>query len=1594
MKTRNLIQTSLSIFRITGALVALLPLFGQAATFMPGNLVVSRIGDGSTTLSSAAFAMSLVEYNTAGTASGNVISIPVAASANQGGLTDSGSATSNGHLFRSPDGKYLTLAGYDAPVGTVSVTGTSSTANNRNVARIGSAGTVLVAARLTDAFNANNFRSVVTDSGNTYYLGGASNVRYADSSVSTATTSTAITSSGSTRGLILAVDANGNRFLVESLQTSISYFTGLPTSTATPTSLGITLTDCNAFLLLDRSPSVGAIGLGGLDTLYVADGSSTGSSGTAVLRKYEWSGSAWVAMGTATLSTSGSKLFGLTAKVNGNDGVDLYATTQIASGNSIVTITDSSNGNAFGGTLSGTLTVIATAAANTAFRGIAFAPVSYTVTYDGNGNTGGSAPSDNNAYAAGATVTVLGNTGGLTKTGYNFAGWNTTADGTGTTYSPGATFAINANTTLYALWISSTTYTVTYDGNGNTGGTAPTDANNYSPGATVTVLGNTGNLTKAGFAFAGWNTAANGSGSGYSPGNTFTINANTTLYAQDTANPDISVSTNTIAFGPVAVNGTSSEQSYSVSGGNLTADITLNAPSGFVISTTSGSGFGSSLTLTQSGGTVSATTIYVKFSPTAQQSYSGNIAHTSTGAVEVDVAVTGLGANPPSVSTQPATAITAAGATLNGTVTAANNAPITGRGFYYKTTPGVTTTDTQVSEGGTTQAPYSKGVTGLSPDQIYYYRSYAANSIGTTLDSSDVSFYTLANTPTAPTVGNPTQTSLDVAIGATDGNPAPTTYAVKETGTAKFVQADGTLGASAVFQTATAWGTTTVTGLSFGHQYTFQVQARNGASVNSSFGPSASASTLSAPLTPGNLVVYRVGSGTGSAVNTGNPVFLDEFTTAGVLVQSIPMPTTANGIQKPLIASGTATSEGLLNRSLDGRYLILTGYGTTTGGSSLAGTSSTNVPRVIGRVDTQGNIDTSTALTDWGNAQNPRSAISTDGTDFWGASANGVNYTTLGSTNSTALTNQNTRNISIVDGQLYISTSSSGKYVSTLGSGLPTAAGQPVTGIPGSLGTSPSGTSPYGFAFVNLTGGEGADTLYVADDGASTGIQKYSLVSGAWVLNGTITAASVRGITASVSGTSVTIYATTGGSGASGGGSVYTVTDTAGYNATPSSSSVTTMATASANTAFRGIAFAPKASQTISPIAANVSKTYGDPAYSAATTASSGLAISYASDNISVATVDRSGSVTIVGAGTAHITASQPGNDFYQAATPVQQTLTVDPAILTYIADPVSKVYGASNPAFTGTVTGFVGSDNQGNATTGTLSFDSVATELSGVGSYGIDGSGLSAANYVLVQALGNATALTVTARAVSLSGAKLYDGVASINAANLAVSNKVNADDVTVASGTATLSSANGGLHAISSLGNLALGGSAAPNYTLTGATGSARINPAPGAYAIVARTNKPITFAAANLVNVASDAGVTLSVSATAASSAQGGTAVLDSGIITYTPAADYSGPDSFTYTLSDDVGGSSIGTVQATVTETNAPSQITSLVVDSGTGSATLTASGAANVAYDIQSATDIEGAWTTMATVTASGSGQINYIDNSGTHSKRFYRLQEH
>src|ERR687895_698186 len=84
------------------------------------------------------------------------------------------------------------------------------------------------------------------------------------------------------------------------------------------------------------------------------------------------------------------------------------------------------------------------------------------------------------------------------------------------------------------------------------------------------------------------------------------------------------------------------------------------------------------------------------------------------------------------------------------------------------------------------------------------------------------------------------------------------------------------------------------------------------------------AAASAAPFQPDSLVVYRVGNGAAPVTNAATPVFLDEYSPTGMFIQSIAMPTMSSGANRQFTAQGTATLEGLINRSTDGRFLLLT----------------------------------------------------------------------------------------------------------------------------------------------------------------------------------------------------------------------------------------------------------------------------------------------------------------------------------------------------------------------------------------------------------------------------------------------------------------------------------------------------------------------------------------------------------------------------------------------------------------------------------------------------------------------------------------------
>jgi len=138
----------------------------------------------------------------------------------------------------------------------------------------------------------------------------------------------------------------------------------------------------------------------------------------------------------------------------------------------------------------------------------------FTVTFDGNEATGGTPPppvTTGSGYAI-----VLPDGGSLERTGYIFDGWNVV--------SP---YTVTGDVTLYAKWLP--VYTVTFDGNGATGGTVPA-VMKIDSGSSIS-LPDGGNLAKSDYSVGGWNTDSSGTGTNYGVGSSYTVANDITLYA-------------------------------------------------------------------------------------------------------------------------------------------------------------------------------------------------------------------------------------------------------------------------------------------------------------------------------------------------------------------------------------------------------------------------------------------------------------------------------------------------------------------------------------------------------------------------------------------------------------------------------------------------------------------------------------------------------------------------------------------------------------------------------------------------------------------------------------------------------------------------------------------------------------------------------------------------------------------------------------------------------------------------------------------------------------------------------------------------------
>ena len=321
---------------------------------------------------------------------------------------------------------------------------------------------------------------------------------------------------------------------------------------------------------------------------------------------------------------------------------------------------------------------------------------------------------------------------------------------------------------------------------------------------------------------------------------------------------------------------------------------------------------------------------------------------------------------------------------------------------------------------------------------------------------------------------------------------------------------------------------------------------------------------LAVPFTPGNLAVVHFGDGTAALGSAGTPMFIDEFTTAGTFVQSIPIPTAVGA--PLLVVSGTATSEGALMRSPNGQFLSFAGYGAPVGTAAIAGTASATVPRVVGIMTPAGvpNIAANTPVQF--SASNIRSGVFDGANNFWAGGGNSGTFYFGFTAASVTVQNAvlNTRVYNIQNGNLMFSTGSGTRGIYTF-AGMPTAAS-----VPALLFATGANSSPYAFA-INPAG----TVVYVADDtaGAAGGVQRWNNVAGTWTLVYTLSSGAVnigaRGLVVDWSGAAPVIYSTTG-EGVTVANRLIKIVDTGG------ASVPVTLTPVLPNRAFRGVAFTPQ----------------------------------------------------------------------------------------------------------------------------------------------------------------------------------------------------------------------------------------------------------------------------------------------------------------------------------------------------------------------------------------------------------------------------------
>ncbi len=325
------------------------------------------------------------------------------------------------------------------------------------------------------------------------------------------------------------------------------------------------------------------------------------------------------------------------------------------------------------------------------------------------------------------------------------------------------------------------------------------------------------------------------------------------------------------------------------------------------------------------------------------------------------------------------------------------------------------------------------------------------------------------------------------------------------------------------------------------------------------------------------LAVVVVGDGT-TYENAAGPVAVQWVDSTGELGQEANLPSTeqeADAGHRILTLNTDRDQAGALQQSADHDYVTLGGYDAPLGEDG-NGSVAPDTLRVIGRVDSAGEVDTSTTLAGAYSERHIRGVASTDGERYWtGGHGNdssdparagvltiergGDTPEVIATDGGSANRANNTRVPVIHEGQLYVSSDRTGLHgINAVGDGVPTSETELNLIAPAPGGS----TVPHDFAFVG-------DSLYVTYTEGAAAIVRYELDGEQWEPSGQF-AGSFWGLTGRVAGEDEVLYATRGSN--AGNELVQIVTDPEQDFA---DSTASVVATAEPNTAFRGVAFAP-----------------------------------------------------------------------------------------------------------------------------------------------------------------------------------------------------------------------------------------------------------------------------------------------------------------------------------------------------------------------------------------------------------------------------------